>query len=47
MLSCPTWVLWPVVQELDSCKLLSSLDGHPIQGVYITLRMRLLCTIYR
>ncbi|GAB4815431.1 hypothetical protein N2152v2_002477 [Parachlorella kessleri] len=34
-------------QELDSCKLLSSLDGHPIQGVYITLRMRLLCTIYR
>jgi len=37
----------PGEQELASCKLLSSVDGHPIQGVYITLRMRLLCTIFR
>lgn len=36
-----------VLQELESCKLLNSMDGSPIQGVYITLRMRLLCTIYR
>lgn len=37
----------PLTQELESCKLLNSMDGSPLQGVYITLRMRLLCEIFR
>ncbi|GAB4815187.1 hypothetical protein N2152v2_002233 [Parachlorella kessleri] len=34
-------------EELESCRMLSSQDGSPLQGVYVTLRMRLLCSIVR
>jgi NAD+ kinase len=34
-------------EELATCRLTNSLDGSSLQGVHITLRMRLLCEVYR
>jgi NAD+ kinase len=34
-------------EELDSCRITSSSDGSPLTGVRITLRMRLLCELFR
>jgi NAD+ kinase len=34
-------------QELETCRVTSSLDDSPLRGVHITLRMRLLCSVYR
>lgn len=34
-------------EELASCRLTSSLDNQPLLGTHITLRMRLLCELYR
>ena len=34
-------------EELETCRLTNSVDGSPLTGVRITLRMRLLCELYR
>lgn len=34
-------------EEIDSCRVVSSIDGSALVGVYITLRMRLQCQIFR
>jgi NAD+ kinase len=34
-------------EEFDTCRLTNSVDGSPLMGVPITLRMRLLCELYR
>jgi NAD+ kinase len=34
-------------EELASCRLTSSVDGSPLAGVHITLRMRLRCEVLR
>lgn len=33
--------------ELDTCRLTNSVDGSPLTGVRITLRMRLMCEVFR
>lgn len=33
-------------EELLTCRVTSSLDGAPLMGVHVTLRMRLLCEVY-
>ena len=35
------------VSELDTCTATSSVDGGPLKGVHVTLRMRLRCCIFR
>lgn len=34
-------------EQLESCRMTSSADGSPLTGVRMTLRMRLLCEVYR
>jgi NAD+ kinase len=35
------------LQELATCRLTNSMDGSPLLGMHITLRMRLQCDVYR
>lgn len=34
-------------EEMETCRITSSIDGSTLSGVYITLRMRLQCQLYR
>lgn len=34
-------------EEFDTCRLTNSVDGSPLMGVRITLRMRLMCEVFR
>ena len=34
-------------EELDTCRLVDSVDGSPLMGARITLRMRLLCEVFK